>query len=88
MRLGDLGAEVIKVEPKTGDPARGMIRIIGTMVGIKGQNYYFKNNNRNKRSIALHLTTERGMEIFPKLIDVAPQMAISGVDREATTCII
>jgi len=64
------------------------MRIIGTMVGIKGQNYYFKNNNRNKRSITLDLTTERGMEIFLKLIEVTPDVAIPEVDREATTYII
>ncbi len=53
MRLGDLGADVIKVEPKEGDPARGIMRVIGAMVGLKGRNYYFENNNRNKRSISL-----------------------------------
>lgn len=46
MRLGDMGADVIKVEPKTGDPARGFMRIIGTEVGLKGRNYYFENLNR------------------------------------------
>jgi crotonobetainyl-CoA:carnitine CoA-transferase CaiB-like acyl-CoA transferase len=71
MRLGDLGAEVIKVEPKSGDPARGFMRVIGTMVGLKGRNYYFENNNRNKRSIVLDLNTELGKEIFFKLIDNA-----------------
>ncbi len=71
MRLGDLGADVIKVEPKTGDPGRGMMRIIGTMTGLKGRNYYFENCNRNKRSIALDLKTKKGMEIFLKLIDTA-----------------
>jgi crotonobetainyl-CoA:carnitine CoA-transferase CaiB-like acyl-CoA transferase len=70
-KLGDLGADVIKVEPPTGDPARGFMRIIGTMVGLKGRNYYFENHNRNKRSIVLDLKTERGMEIFLKLIDEA-----------------
>jgi crotonobetainyl-CoA:carnitine CoA-transferase CaiB-like acyl-CoA transferase len=70
-KLGDLGAEVIKVEPITGDPARGFMRIIGTMVGLKGRNYYFENHNRNKRSIALDLKTEKGMEAFLKLIDRA-----------------
>ena len=70
-KLGDLGADVIKVEPPTGDPARGFMRIIGTMVGLKGRNYYFENHNRNKRSIVLDLKTERGMEIFLKLIDKA-----------------
>ena len=71
MRLGDLGADVIKVEPKEGDPARGFMRIIGAMVGLKGHNYYFESNNRNKRSIALDLKTVKGKEIFLRLIDKA-----------------
>jgi len=70
-RLGDLGADVIKVEPKEGDPARGFMRIIGAQVGLKGHNYYFESNNRNKRSIALNLKDPRGKEIFLKLIDTA-----------------
>jgi len=68
MRLGDLGAEVIKVEPKTGDPGRGMMRIVGADTGLKGRNYYFESNNRNKRSIALDLNTKKGKEIFLELI--------------------
>jgi len=70
-KLGDLGADVIKVEPLAGDPGRGFMRIIGTMVGLKGRNYYFEQHNRNKRSIVLDLKTKRGMEIFLKLIDRA-----------------
>ncbi|MBI2853560.1 MAG: CoA transferase [Chloroflexi bacterium] len=71
MRLGDLGADVIKVEPKTGDPARGMMRIIGTQVGLKGRNYYFENSNRNKRSIVLDLSNKKGKDVFFRLIDAA-----------------
>ena len=71
MRLGDLGADVIKVEAKTGDPARGFMKIIGAMAGLKGKNYYFEHNNRNKRGIVLDLKSKRGMEIFLKLIDQA-----------------
>jgi crotonobetainyl-CoA:carnitine CoA-transferase CaiB-like acyl-CoA transferase len=70
-KLGDLGADVIKVEPLTGDPGRGFMRIIGTMVGLKGRNYYFEQHNRNKRSIALDLKHRKSLEIFLKLIDNA-----------------
>jgi len=70
-KLGDLGADVIKVEPLAGDPGRGFMRIIGTMVGLKGRNYYFEQHNRNKRSVALDLKQKRGMEIFLELIDKA-----------------
>jgi crotonobetainyl-CoA:carnitine CoA-transferase CaiB-like acyl-CoA transferase len=71
MRLGDLGADVIKIEAKTGDPARGFMKIIGAMSGLKGNNYYFEHTNRNKRSLVLDLKSEKGKEIFLKLIDTA-----------------
>jgi crotonobetainyl-CoA:carnitine CoA-transferase CaiB-like acyl-CoA transferase len=68
MRLGDLGAEVIKIEAKEGDAARGMMRIIGADTGMKGRNFYFESCNRNKRSIVLDLSAEKGKEIFFELI--------------------
>ena len=71
MRLGDLGADVIKIEAKSGDPARGFMKIIGAMTGLKGRNYYFEHNNRNKRGIVLDLKNKKGMEVFLKLIDTA-----------------
>lgn len=85
VKLGDLGANVIKVEPKTGDPARGFMRVIGAQVGLKGRNYYFENHNRNKRSIVLDLKNEKGMEVFLKLIDRADvflnNLSIEAPDR-------
>ncbi|MFC1870842.1 CaiB/BaiF CoA transferase family protein [Chloroflexota bacterium] len=71
MLLGDLGADVIKIEARTGDPARGFMKIIGVQTGLKGRNYYFENNNRNKRSITLDLKKKKGLEAFFKLVDGA-----------------
>jgi crotonobetainyl-CoA:carnitine CoA-transferase CaiB-like acyl-CoA transferase len=71
MRLGDLGADVIKIETKAGDPARGFMSIIGAEAGLSGNNYYFEHNNRNKRSIVIDLKNPRGKEVFLKLIDEA-----------------
>jgi len=65
--LGDLGADVIKVEaPPTGDIARNMgtVRHVG-MGGI------YLNINRNKRSIALDLKQEAAKEALRKLIPTA-----------------
>jgi crotonobetainyl-CoA:carnitine CoA-transferase CaiB-like acyl-CoA transferase len=56
---------------KEGDPSRHFMRIIGALSNLKGHNYYFEHNNRNKRSIALDLKNAEGMEIFLKLIDRA-----------------
>ena len=60
MLLGDLGAEVIKVEERaSGDPFRGW--------GNEGYNSTFCSVNRNKKSISLNLKTKKGAEIFLKL---------------------
>ncbi len=72
MRLGDLGADVIKIEAPGGDPARGFMSVVEAMTGKKGdRNYYFEHGNRNKRSIVLDLKTEKGREIALRLIDKA-----------------
>lgn len=62
MQLGDLGAEVIKVEPPDGD----WLRNIGPFV--KTESALFTQLNRNKRSLALDLKTVAGKEIFRKLV--------------------
>ena len=53
--LGDLGADVIKVEPPGGDPAR---RWGPPFIG--GQSHLFQVVNRNKRSVVLDLKTDGG----------------------------
>ena len=69
--LGDLGADVIKIETKAGDPGREFMRIIGAESGLKGNNYYFEHNNHNKRSLVLDLKKAGGKDVFFKLIDTA-----------------
>ena len=64
--LGDLGAEVIKLESKDGgDPGRGIVAIAGQ--GAKRLNFYFEANNRNKQSLALDLKRPEAREIVYRL---------------------
>ena len=61
--LGDLGAEIIKVEPlDVGEPARRM----GTSF-LNGESMYFMTFNRNKKGITLNLRTEEARHIFHRL---------------------
>ena len=71
--LGDLGADVIKIEhPVRGDGGRGMMRILGVLTGAKGgRNYFFETFNRNKRGITIDLTKLEGKELFYELVKKA-----------------
>ena len=60
--LGDLGAEVIKVEPVEGDATR---RLLGSGAG------FFPTFNRNKKSIALDLKRPEGLEAARRLVATA-----------------
>lgn len=61
--LGDLGADVLKIEvPGRGDDARAY----GPYKN--GESVYYANLNRNKRGITLNLKSEKGKEIFLKLV--------------------
>ncbi len=67
MMLGDMGAEVIKVEsPEGGDDSRSWAPPF-----IGQESAYFLSCNRNKRSITLNLRTEKGKKILADLIKVA-----------------
>ena len=63
MLLGDMGADVIKIEPPgEGDPLR-------TQGAIKdGLSWYFASFNRNKKSLTLDLYSKEGKEILASLI--------------------
>lgn len=64
MLLGDMGADVIKVErPGRGDQARGY----GPPF-VEGESAYFMSLNRNKRSLTLNLATDAGQEIMQRLL--------------------
>ena len=59
--------------------------MVGVQMGLKGRNFYFEYNNRNKRGIVLDLKKEEGKEVFFKLIDNADvfltNMAIGTPER-------
>ncbi len=64
--LGDLGAEVIKIEPPDGDSMRPV-----APVAVPGMSAIFANNNRNKRSVALDLKSAAGKAALMKLVPTA-----------------
>lgn len=68
--LGDLGADVIKVEPPRGDPARRMGPFYQDIPHPEKSLYWFAYNN-NKRGITLNIETADGREILEKLLMTA-----------------
>ena len=69
--MGDLGAEVIKVEqPGVGDPIRQLNTIGSIPFQIEGGgNVFCEGANRNKKSITVNLFSEKGQEIVYKLAE-------------------
>jgi crotonobetainyl-CoA:carnitine CoA-transferase CaiB-like acyl-CoA transferase len=64
MLLGDMGADVIKIEPPSGGS--------DFAGGADGRaNYFFLSVNRSKRSLTLDLTQESGRQVFRRLADAA-----------------
>ncbi|WP_432878971.1 CaiB/BaiF CoA transferase family protein [Kribbella sp. CA-245084] len=68
MRLGDLGADVVKVEPVSGEWQRHTSA--GGAVGNE-VNASFLSLNRNKRSLAVDLKSEEGRELLYELVRTA-----------------
>jgi formyl-CoA transferase len=63
--MADLGAEVIKVEPPTGDPQRGLKNLLN--FEVDGPNPFLEIPNRGKRSVVIDLTTDAGREAFLRI---------------------
>ena len=61
--LGELGADVVKVEPHEGDPMRGLIHRLHD-----GVDWVFEIPNRNKRSVALNVRTPEGIAALRRLL--------------------
>ena len=74
MMLGDLGADVIKVErPVSGDESRGWgPPFVGKPYGpYPGESAYFIAANRNKRSLTVNIQSAEGQEIIRQLAGIS-----------------
>jgi len=67
--LADWGAEVIKIEPRGGDPMRKLFGALG--VNPDAPNGAFLAANRGKRSIEIEVKTEVGREVLDRLLQGA-----------------
>lgn len=66
MMLGDMGADVVKVERPEGDDTRGY----GPPF-LNGESAYFMSINRNKRSLTLNLKHREALQVLGRLIETA-----------------
>lgn len=77
--LGDLGADVIKIErPDGGDQSRGW----GPPF-VGSESAYFLGTNRNKRGMTLNLNTDPGHEIFHRLLKQV-DVLVHNIPRESS----
>jgi CoA:oxalate CoA-transferase len=68
MILADLGAETIKVEPLDGEGTRKLLAT-DTENSLEGMGAYFLTLNRNKKSVAIDLKSDRGITLFNRLVE-------------------
>ncbi|MEY2925814.1 MAG: hypothetical protein RL367_291, partial [Pseudomonadota bacterium] len=65
--LADMGADVIKIEPHTGDPVRGLA-MAGIKPGTGGFTFMYEIWNRGKRSVTLDIAAEGALEVLHKML--------------------
>ena len=67
--LGDLGAEVIKIESRAGDPLRHWTRLGPMDLALPGgESAMFQSSSRNKKGIGLDINNPAGRKVFHRLI--------------------
>ncbi len=68
--LGDLGADVVKIESLTGDPGRYLSKIgkVPPMALKNGESIIFQTSNRNKKGICIDVAKGKGREILYRLV--------------------
>jgi formyl-CoA transferase len=69
--MADLGADVIKVEPPTGDPQRGLLNLLAMLGDADAANPFIEIPNRGKRSITLDLASPAGRGLLLELAGTA-----------------
>ena len=72
--LGDLGAEVIKIETINGDPERhqkGLGAVKFDIEGAANWSFLFEFSNRNKKGICLDINSEKGQSLLHRLVESA-----------------
>jgi crotonobetainyl-CoA:carnitine CoA-transferase CaiB-like acyl-CoA transferase len=88
--LSDFGADVIKVEPLTGDPYRDAGAV------VPGEGKRFQSLNRGKRSLAVDLATEGGRQLLYRILPQIDVVTINyrpgvaerlGIDYETLSAI-
>jgi len=80
MILGDLGADVIKIEPPAGDPVRAM-----APPSIDGIATYYLSVNRNRRSVVADLRTDEGRVLVRRLAESADAVVENFLPSQAVT---
>jgi len=85
--LGDLGAEIIKIETGKGDPERFWSVVGGVDITVPGgESVMFEISNRNKKGLHLDIKTEKGREIFERLISSA-DVFLTNLRQSSTTAL-
>ena len=70
--LGDLGAEVVKIESGSGDPERNWTTLGRIDISLpNGESIFFQISNRNKKGVCLDIEKEKGREILHRLVKEA-----------------